>query len=450
MKKVIVLLILLLILLPFTYFAVKNNFFQTQNTGPITLNYWGVDQDEAFITPLIKKYQDSHPNIKVVYRRLSPTQYRETLQTQIKAGKGPDLFRFHNTWTPMFKDQLAPLPASVMDDKLLKSRFYPIVSQDLKANGKIVGVPLDFDGLALVYNQSAFSAAGYKNPPQDWFQFRQYAQKLTVRDENGQILVGGAAVGTSNNVDYFSDILGMMFLQNGTKMINKKEVFFDKTVSPDSTQSNLGADALTFYASFVTEDKVWDRAMPTSLQAITLGKAAMIFAPASSLTGLIDQARKANPPIELKVAPVPQLPNREPVTWGSFWAEGVSVRSKHQKEAWDFINFLLQKESLEERFSLMVAKNGLGMPYSRSDMKDSLSSNPYLGAYVSQAPTSQSWFMASRTFDKGINDKTISFFSTAVTSVLNNGNPKTALETAALGVGGVLVPYSLVNPPAAK
>lgn len=444
MKKIVILLSLLILIPGVIYFAVT--LLSPKKTNePITLNYWGVVQDESSIKSLIDKYTGAHPLIKIEYHQFSLNKYRETLQSRIKDNSGPDLFRFHNTWTAMLASQLAPIPALVMDDNLIRGRFYPVVNQDLKVNGKVVGIPLDFDGLALIYNTQAFSNAALVSPPTDWYQFRQYARKLTTRDEKGNILVAGAALGTSNNVDYFSDILGLMFLQNGTKMITNKEVSFDKAT--DSSKNNLGADALTFYVAFAKDDNVWNRSLPNSIQAFAQGKVNMIFAPAAKINEILKLTKANNPPVPFKVAPVPQLPEREEVSWASFWAEGVSNKSSHQKEAWDFINYLADKDSLQERFNLVSNRNGIGLPFSRMDMANEQSNNPYLGPFVSEAKNAQSWYLASGTFDNGLNDKIIPFFASAVNTVLGNAGSDSALKTAALGVGNVLASYNLAVTP---
>jgi multiple sugar transport system substrate-binding protein len=444
MKKVLVLLVLLIIAIPLTFFSARGNFFGEDPNAPVTLSYWGVEQDESFIKPLIDKYKQAHPNVTVQYRQLSLNKYRETIEARIRENKGPDIFRFHSSWVPMLKEELAPVPSNIMDDKLAKTVFYPIVSQDLRVNNKLVGIPLEFDGLALIYNTALFGNAGYNSPPTDWFAFRQMAQKLTSRASNGQIAVAGAALGTSNNVDYHSDILGLMFLQNGTKMITQKQVTFDKTIVEGN---NLGADALAFYTNFVKTDKVWDRTLPSSIQAFSQGKVAMIFAPASKIPDIIRATKTANPQVPFKVAAVPQLPDREPVTWGSFWVEGVNAKSRHQKAAWEFISYLNTPEALKERFNLMSGRDSLGMPYSRVDMKTDLSANPYLNAFGEMGPSAQSWYLASNTFDTGLNDRLIVEFSKAIDAMQSTNSADTALKNISKSVIEILTGYGLATAP---
>ena len=61
-----------------------------------------------------KDWEEANPGVKVEYLRQSKEEYRERLQSALARGEGPDVFRFHNTWLPMLREELAPLPPSVM------------------------------------------------------------------------------------------------------------------------------------------------------------------------------------------------------------------------------------------------------------------------------------------------------------------------------------------------
>ncbi len=77
-------------------------------------------------------------------------------------------------------------------------------------------------------------------------------------------------------------------------------------------------------------------------------------------------------------------------------------------------------------------------------LQSELLSDPIVGAFVSQAPSYKSWYLASETHDQGIDDQMIKYFEDAVNATLQGINPKTALDTAAKGVEQVL--NTFVNP----
>src|SRR3989344_4972606 len=115
----------------------------------VTLKYWCLWESATTINQVIEDYKKIKPNVTIIYEKKSHQQYRETLESQINSSKGPDIFRFHNTWVPMLKEELDPLPLDLISDSQFKKDFYPTAYFDLRNNDKkLVGVPLEIDGLA--------------------------------------------------------------------------------------------------------------------------------------------------------------------------------------------------------------------------------------------------------------------------------------------------------------
>lgn len=389
----------------------------------ITLTYWGLWEPESVINPIITEYQKTHPGVVINYSQKSHKDYRERLQSALARGEGPDIFRFHNTWLPMLKKELAPAPSEIVQILDLEKNFYPVVSEDVKVAGQVFGVPLEFDSLALFYNTKIFNTAG-KSPPTTWEDLRRTALDLTVRDKDGNIQVAGVALGTTNNVDHFSDILGLMMLQNGADL--------SKPTGP------LAEDALKFYTLFAMTDKVWDRNLPGSTYAFATEKVAMIFAP-SWRAHEIDQI---NPNLKYKTIPVPQLPETK-VAWATYWVEGVSAKSKNIKAAWEFLAYLSSKEELTKLYTKASQIRNFGEPYPRKDLLAQLENDPVVGAFVKQGPYAKSWYLCSQTHDNGINDRMIKYFEDAVNAVLQGKPATNALTTAAQGVAQILAQYGI-------
>lgn len=389
--------------------------------GEVRLTYWGLWEEGPVVETLIEEYQKDHPNVSVNYQMQSPREYRERLQSALARGEGPDIFRFHNTWVPMLSRELSAVPPSAMDAATFQATFYPVATQDLRRGGQIYGIPLEIDGLALYYNEEIFRTAG-KTPPTTWDGLRKLAAELTVRDEEGNIQVAGVAMGEPANVDHWPDILAVMMIQNGADMTNPTD--------------ELATDALTFFTLATRVDKVWDKTLPNSTAAFVTGKLAMYFGPSWEAF----EIKRLNPELSFRTAPIPQLPG-ENINWASYWVEGVSADSQYQDQAWDFLKFLSQEETLTRFYQAAAQTRLFGEPYSRQDMADLLLDDPYVGVFVAQAPTAQSWYMASRTFDNGINDRIIKYFEDAVNAVNAGDSVEDALETASKGVVQVLSQY---------
>jgi len=396
------------------------------------LTWWGLWEDENIVAPLISEYEAKNPKVKIKYVKQSPRDYRERLTSAFAKGQGPDIFRFHNTWVPMFRNELDALPASVINPADFAKTFYPIVSSDLTLGTGIVGIPLGYDALALYINEDIFSKAG-KTPPATWDDLRDLAKELTVKDDQGVIIQAGVALGRVENVDHWQEILALMMLQNGVDLTNPT--------------GKKGEDALIFFTIFSSLDGVWDATLPPSTAAFAGGKLAMYFGPSWRAF----EIAQANPNLKFITVPVPQLPKDSPtqsdVTYATYWAEGVWARSSKKSQAWDFLKFLSQKESLQKLYQNASKIRQFGEPYSRVEMAGILEDHPILGSIIKQASGASSWYLASRTFDgpTGINSLLSKYFEDAVNTVASGKEADKALETAAAGIQQVLSQYRLTK-----
>src|SRR3989344_4631685 len=348
-KWIIIVLLLIIGIILGTVVLLKRLLPQGSVAKKTTIVYWGLWEPESVMQPIIDKYQKSHPAITIQYVRQSPQDYRDRLNSSLTQENRPDIFRFHNTWVPMLRDDLSPVPPGVFDADLYKNTFYPVVQSDMVLDGKIMGVPLEYDGLALYYNVDLFQKNGLQ-PPQNWNDLVDYASKLTQKDDLGRITTSGIAIGTASNVDHWQDILALMMLQAGVDLRN-----------PIGEEAE---NALTFYTNFVTIGRVWDMSLPNSTTMFIQGKLAMYLGPSWRVFDFEEAKRSQNPNLNYGIMPVPQLPETN-VTWASYWVEGVSKNSRNQEAAWDFLKYLSGPEVLQTLFQSESQIRKFGEPYSR-------------------------------------------------------------------------------------
>lgn len=420
----------LLVIFLFTIILSGCSLFTGEEEELITLKYWGIWDSPKVMNQIRQDYNQLKPHVDIVYEKKSPQQYRETIEAQISLGKGPDIFQFHNTWTPMLTQELTPIPESVISSSTFKDEYYPIIFKNLRnAKKEFVGAPLGVDGLGLYWNEEIFQAAGIAKPPSTWQELAQTAAKLTVRDTAGNIRTAGIALGTASNVDHFSDILGLMILQNGGDL---------KT--PTGTNS---ADALDYYVQFAKgNNNVWDESMPKSTVAFTGGSLAMYLAPSYRAA----EVKTENPLLKFKVAPVPQLQGGD-ISWGSYWAIGVSkaIDDKRQLEAaMDFLKYLQSNETLIKLYSESAKTPGrfIGLPYPKKALAQNLAADPIVGAYVTDAPFMSTFPLVSQTYDNGLNDEIIKAYEKAVNTVSAGGEASKALQVTAQEITKTLQKYS--------
>lgn len=400
-------------------------------TAPTEVTWWGLWEDENVVGPLIVEYEQANPNVKINYIKQSHTDYRERLVNSLARGEGPDIFRFHNSWVPMFKNELAPVPSNVMSSSEFTQTFYKVATTDLTSGSSIVGIPLEIDGLGLYINEDIFSQAGIQ-VPSTWLEFEQAAKQLTTV-VNGRLEVAGAALGRSENVDHWPEIIAMMILQNGGKLENPTDRF--------------SRDALVYFTSYSSVFNVWNETLPPSTIAFAGGKVAMMFAPSWRAFEIVAQ----NPDLNFRIVPVPQLPKENPndpdVTYASYWVEGVWVRSEKQDEAWKFLKFLSSRDSLTKLFEAASRVRIFGEPYSRTDMTNLLESNQYAGSYTSAANDAKSWYLHARTHDgdTGINSQINKYYENAINAINSGTRAEDVLPTLSQGISQVLAQYGIAS-----
>lgn len=431
---------------------------------PVVLNIWGLWEDNTLFQPAIDEYKKIRPDVTINYNFQSSQNYRTRTQTKISEGEGPDIYMINNSWTPMFlkSGSVAPAPKEAFTPQEYAQTFYPVVRDDFtnylslktqidatpgiadknkalidqfNSNGKIYAIPRGIDGIALYYNVDILNAAGVA-VPKTWNEFRDAAYKLTVADERGVIKTAGAAIGVTGNVDHWSDVLGLLFLQQPGAKIDK----------PDDQN---GADVLKFYTDFakVSDKRVWDNTFEASTQAFAAGKVAFYFGP----SWRAHELRQINPQLNFKIAPMPQLAGKQ-IAWANYWGYSVSSKSRFTDEAWQFLKFLTSAEAEKALYEQAAKVRLYGLPYSRVDLQKELINDPLVGAFVAQGPYYKSWYLNSSTRDQGLNDEMIKYYEDAVNSVNNNSDAQSSLSVTAKGIQQVMDKYirPATPPPSAK
>lgn len=385
-----------------------------KNNQKVTISYWGVLEDQSVMQGIISDFEKDNPTITIDYKKQDIQDYQTKLTTRISEGSGPDIFSFQNTWTGVFSKTLLPLSSDTISKTEFNSLFYPVVKKDLIYNGAIYGVSLGIDNLALFTNTDMFKKAGV-SVPKTWNDFINVARGFTIKDQSGKITTSGAAIGTFDNVSHSQDIISLLFAQDGVDLN-----------SLPSTSDKV-ADALRFYTAFAQGDgSVWDSTLDQSTLAFSKGNLAMFFGYYWDYFTI----KSAAPTLSFSVNKVPQLNFQSP-TIANYWAEGVSAKSKNQKEALLFIKFLAKRQTQEKLYQEESKIRSYGQPPAIVDMANKLQNGP-LSVFVSQAQNSTSSYFTDKTFS--------SFLSSSVSSILGGGSPDNAATTLIQSVLSSLQP----------
>jgi multiple sugar transport system substrate-binding protein len=410
-------------------------FMNDAEKAPFTLTVWSTKDEEQVFAAVVKEYQKSHPYANIQFVKQTPLNYRTRIQAQVAQGSGPDIFLLHESWMPMFLQTrtVAAMPAKEVTFDQFTAEFYPVIKETLSSGGKLYGAAPFIDGLILLVNDDLLKERNVE-APKTWDEFFTAAQKLNAIDDDGTLKISGAAIGTATNVDYWSDLVGLLFLQQP-----------ETNLANPSTEK--GADVLRFYTQFANSqqrfDSTWDDTQENSSKAFAAGRVAMVV----STYEKAQEIKASNQNLKFRAVPMPQLPTKS-VTWGSFWSYGVSNGSPQKSRAWEFLKFLMSDQG-EKAFNQAIKQRyGYYMPYSRLDLQKDQVNEPLLGAVVTQGPLMKSWYLAYGTNDQGLNDSMIKAYKGAVDTTLANKDPQVALATATQLIQQALSEYTTPLPPA--
>lgn len=294
----------------------------------ITYGFWDKKQVPA-VEEIVKLFNEKYPNIKVKTELTPYGQYFQKLETAATGGALPDVMWMNGAHVEQYAEGKVILPLS---DLAKKDNFsldnYPKSLIDLyTVDGKVYGIPKDFDTTGLWYNKKIFDAAGmpYPDDTWDWNKLKEVATKLTNKDKG----IWGYAALMGNQGGYYDFIW-----QNGGYIISDdgKSVGFDQ---PEAIE------ALKYNISFIKEGLSPTQAQMTETAASELfssGKVAMMF----DGPWMVPEY-KNNP--DLNVAVVPKGKQRAVAIHGL--SNVIAANTKHKDAAWKFVQFLGSKEAAE-------------------------------------------------------------------------------------------------------
>jgi multiple sugar transport system substrate-binding protein len=413
-KAKIIFLGLIGILLTTTGFGCKFLSKETQEAmKPVEINYWRVLDNEIDtqndFEDIIKNYKIIHPNITINYKKLRYEEYEEELLNAWAEDRGPDIFSIHNTWVGKYKNKILPMPKELLIPqtiitgtfkkemkiimqpkstpslKILKDKFVDVVYKDAIKEEQVYGLPLSIDSLALYYNKDILNNARIPLPPATWSEFIEMIPKTTVIDKEENIIQAGSALGTTKNIANATDILSLLMMQNGTRMIDES----NRATFNQSSQAQEGVvpgeQALIFYTDFANPTKetyTWNDQMPEAFDAFIQGKVAFYFGYLSDLYFIQNQAPKLN----FSIAPMLQIEGNPEINYANYWIETVSKKTKYSNEAWDFILFATQ----EEQAKLYLEKNK--KPAALRSLIKTQEEDYDLSIFARQVLTAQSWY----------------------------------------------------------
>lgn len=165
--------------------------------GEIRISGWSsTPTEDALLTESINAFMQANPDVKVKWEPIAK-DYETVLKTNIAAGTEADVYYADIFWVDslMKTGKMLALDDYMSKNNVNKSDYVPSLLNAFTYNGKVYGIPKDFNTLGLVYNKQLFAASGVKEPTNDWTwaDLKTAAKALTKGDVVGLSLPADAA-----------------------------------------------------------------------------------------------------------------------------------------------------------------------------------------------------------------------------------------------------------------
>lgn len=420
------------IVLVFSIFAVNCGGDKNQPSadGRVEIIFWHsfVSSTVPALNELIAKFEKENPGITIKAQYI-PTgdALIQKLITAIQSKTAPDISWLHSD----FMEDLVNADAIYKMDDFIKGEdgiseedlndIYPALRLSASWRGTLYSMPMEATNLALLYNKDMFKAAGLdpEHPPQNWDELRDYAKKLTI-DKNND--------GVFDQVGFFVPVFPAagpqgpwMVWQFMPYLWQAGGYIIDSAQTHIMYNSEAGVEALSLWKEMYLEQNLSSFTTDFDV-AFTSKRLAMAMDGPWNLPRYKDLLQNLN----WAFAPLPAGPKKQATVVGGEYL-AIFKQSKHPKEAWKFLKWMIQPEVQ----AFWAMKSGY-LPirhavHSVPEFQKYLAENPNFKVFVDQMDVGQ----AQRSIDYGALEVTQNIAQAIERSTLGKIDVKKALDEAA-------------------
>ena len=340
---------------------------QQQATKAVALEWWTVYDDVDAMQDLIAQYKQLRPYITVNIRQLRADEFYQRLIEALADDSGPDIISVSNRDLKKYVSKLTSMPASVPDTTVVVTKgqlgtnttvnigsvsmvtldqldreYVQTVKKDVVVGGRIYGLPLSLDTMALYYNKDLLDRAGIAEPPKTWDDFQAAVKKITrYNKETNKISQAGVALGTGNNIPGADDLVYLLANQSNIPFVTDNG---QATFNAGDSSAMMGV--LIFYTDFANSTRdtySWNEDMGNALDQFVNGSLGFFFGYSYHLPIIRGRA----PQLNFGILPMLQLSSdvSDAKNAANYSIETVVGKSAHPSEAWALINYLAHSQA---------------------------------------------------------------------------------------------------------
>jgi sn-glycerol 3-phosphate transport system substrate-binding protein len=296
--------------------------------GTTTINFWHSlsGKNGEYMDALLKRFNDSHPNIQVV--GTFQGTYDETvtkLQQSIAAKTAPDVTMLERAYVELFADAdaLEDLTPMMKASNLSKDEFIAGLMGHSTFNNKLVTLPLNRSTPILHINKTLLDAKGLA-VPKTWDDLKKVANAMVIK-EGSEFKQYGLTMpyDTWYPIAMITQAGGTFFSEN------KKSIgFYDNGVGQKvfGFLKDMQSSGALFYPPAKDSGNIAN-------QLFTSGKVAMMYQSTGSIGGLASTAK-----FDYTTAYLPMDKAYGTPTGGANVA--LMAGSKNKMAAWEFVRWM--------------------------------------------------------------------------------------------------------------
>lgn len=353
------------------------------NYGEVTL--WGTLPSNAISAVTQGPLRDELA-VKIKYTEKSKDTIAQEFIEALAVGEGPDLIVLAQDEVYKNLDKINLIPYQSVSENFFKNTFLEEGELFLFNDG-IAALPIVIDPLVMYWNRDIFTNLSIVTPPTQWTEFYTLAPKVTVLDRSNNISQSLTAFGEYSNVTNAKDIISMLIMQSGSKVIEMHEGIATATIAQGALSETgiPAAGAVRFFSEFSRQGKdsyTWNRSLPSSRRMFEAGNLALYFGYASEYVPIVQR----NPHLNFAVAVVPQAKEvMTKSTFGNIYGVALVKSSKNQAGGFYTASLLTRSDVLQ------TLSEALLLPPVRRDLISSRPTSAVMATFYDSAIIARAW-----------------------------------------------------------
>jgi multiple sugar transport system substrate-binding protein len=307
----------------------------SSGSGNREITVWDYYGSATPIKPAVEEFRQKYPQVKVNYQVIDYETIQDKFSVAVSSGAAPDVATLDMTWIPTYASKglladLSSLSGGQLNGEPIEKAYSKGALDAMAYEKKFVTMLYDFDAYALYYRADKLKEKGIA-VPKTWAQFRQAADELVEKSSSGK--PEKYAFQVLPDTFHFDQFL----LQNKGSLLNPEW-------TEAALDSKAGEGALEYFKGFLEDGSglFWgkDQGDSTGLPGIKDERIGMFLNGPYMMGVLKDGVPEQKG--DWKIAPAPVGLQEGSYLGGTGLA--IPVNAPDPKDAWTFIQFLLQKE----------------------------------------------------------------------------------------------------------